>query len=274
MKLSVIIINYNTAEMTEKAIRNFLEKENELLGEIILIDNGSTEKLNEEKFRRLGAKLIMNKENLGFANAANQGIEAAAGEFILLLNSDVFIEKGAISKMIDYMEKNKGVGVMGPKFIYPDNRSQISAGRMPTFWREIVRLSLLYKIFSFNAPYVTDFKKSREVDWISGGCMLIKAELIKNIGLLDGNYFFGYEDMDFCLRAKRASWRVVYWPLAKVVHWHGFSSGGRRAAWRTERERDGLYYFFQKNFPRKRLARGIIKLIYEIKILVFKTLGL
>lgn len=273
-KLSVIIINYNTPAMTGKAIRAF--KENavgfDFDYEIILIDNNSSQKISNEIIKELNLKYIVNGQNLGFAKAVNQGIKAAQGKYILFLNSDVIVETEAIAKLLAYLDKEDRTGIIGPKFIYPDGKNQISSGRFANFWRELFRFTLLYKILPLGV-FNKDFKNVRLVDWLSGGCMLIKTELIKQIGLFDENYFFGAEDKDFCLRAKNYGWQVIYYPEAQVIHKHGFSSGGRRATHRLEMEQEAEDYFLTKNFPKKILARWLIRQMYNLKILVFSLLG-
>ncbi|OIO07722.1 hypothetical protein AUJ27_01975 [Candidatus Falkowbacteria bacterium CG1_02_37_44] len=272
-KLSVIIINYNTPAITEKAIRAFQKNATGLDYEIILIDNNSSQKISDDIIKELNLKYIINDQNLGFAKAINQGIKAARAEYILLLNSDVIVEKQAIAELLGYFEKENQAGIIGPKFIYPDGKNQISSGKFSNFWCELFRFTLLYKILPFGI-YNKDFKNVRSVDWLSGGCILIRQQVIERIGLFNENYFFGTEDKDFCLRAKNNGWQVIYYPPAQVIHHHGFSSGGRRATSRLEMERDAEDYFLAKNFPQKILARFLIRQIYNLKILIFSILGL
>jgi len=284
-KLSVIIINYNTPEMTERAIKRLRECESGspadeagLASEIILIDNNSTEKLSPNTVATLSVKYIENQENVGFARAVNQGLKIARGEYILLLNSDVLIEPGAISRLLTLMEKESQVGVVGLKMIYPDGRAQVSCGYFPNVLREFIRLSTLYKII----PYSTLAKKTwfngqlfdqgGEVDWLSGGCLLIRRTLIDQIGPLDERYFFGVEDIDFCFRTKQSGFKVFYLPQAQVIHHHGFSSGGPRTIKKMQMERDNLDYFMAKNFPEAMLSRWLIKLMHNFKIWIIKML--
>lgn len=277
IKLSVIVINYNTPEMTERVIRRLRECEPALAMEMILIDNNSTEKLSNETIASLEAKYIENQENVGFARAVNQGFEIAQGEFILLLNSDVLIETDSISKLIAFLENEPKAGMIGPKMIYPDGRTQVSCGFFPNVLRELIRLSTLYKI----VPYSTLAKQNRfnrrlfalggEVDWLSGGCLLIKRTLIDQIGPLDNHYFFGIEDIDFCFRAKQVGFKVIYLPQAQVIHYHGLSSGGPRTIKKMEMERDNLDYFFKKNYPKSVASRRMINLMHRIKIVLVKN---
>jgi len=278
IKLSVIIINYNTPEMTERAIKRLRECESALASEIILIDNNSTEKLSPSTVATLSVKYIENQENVGFARAVNQGLKIARGEYILLLNSDVLIEPGAVSRLLMLMEKESQVGVVGPKMIYPDGSAQVSCGYFPNVLREFIRLSTLYKII----PYSTLAKKTwfnrrlfdqgGEVDWLSGGCLLIRRTLIDQIGPLDEQYFFGVEDIDFCFRAKRAGFKAYYLPQAQVIHHHGLSSGGPRTIKKMEMERDNLNYYFKKNYPERVVSRAVIYVMHSLKIWVLRII--
>jgi len=276
-KLSIIIINYNTPEMTEKAIRNFIAQEPELSFEFILVDNSTEKFFSSEIAAKLDIKLIKNNYNSGFAKAVNQGLKEARGEYVLLLNSDVLIEKKAISRLIDYSEKNEKVGIIGPGMVFPDGRFQPSAGRFPAFWREFLRLSGLYKIIPGSILLI---KKELErkpndprvVDWVSGGCLLIKRELFNKLKGTDEKYFLGGEDFDLGWRAQQAGFKIIYYPQVKTAHFLGYSSGpkGTRSLKRLRYDREGIDYFFKKNFPRKRISRLAIKLMHNIRIIIIK----
>ena len=268
-KLSVIIINYGTAAMTEKVIRNFIVKEKFLNYEIILIDNKSSEKINEKNFLDFGVELIKNQENFGFAKAVNQGIKRAQAEYILLLNSDVLVKENAISKMIEYLENNSDTAIIGPKIFFPNGKAQVSAGRFPNLAREFLRLFKLYNLI----PKATLMSKremasarKREVDWVSGACMLFRRELTKQIGCFDEKYFLGVEDIDFCYRASVKNLKNIYYPIPEVIHYHGYSSKGTAAIKRIKYDRDGIAYFMRKHFPKKVFIRVLINLMHNLKI--------
>jgi GT2 family glycosyltransferase len=269
-KLSVITINYNTPETTIKALDIFKANNQGLDYEIILIDNGSEKKVSASAVQALGGKFIVNKNNLGFAGAANQGIKIASGEYILLLNSDAFLKKEAVDLMLKYADTSEQAIIIGPKFYYPDGREQISAGFFPNFWREFFRLTALYKIFPYGIFLNRHLDKTQEVDWLSGGCLLFKKEIIKAIGLLDEKYFFGYEDIDFCRRAKKQGVKIIYYPKAEVIHYHGLSSGGVKAIKRREMEKASLAYFLKKNLPEKKVIAKLIIATHGVKISLLK----
>jgi len=278
MKLSVIIINYNTPRMTIKAIETFKKNVEDFNFEIILIDNNSQEKISTEDVDRLQVKLIQNSKNLGFAKAVNQGMEVSAGDFVLLLNSDVLVKNNSVKQMMDYLENNSMAGIVGPLFYYPNGQHQPSAGKFPSLSREVIRFSMIGKIF-FGGTVIYNnffaikfFKQPSEVDWLSGGCMLVRRQVIKQIGLLDENYFFGIEDFDYCLRAKKVGWKIMFLPSAEIIHYHGFSSGGRRSTFSLELEADGMDYFLKKHFFQKKFTRFAIKTMYWSKIIILNWL--
>ena len=225
--------------MTQRAIAQFNETAVGFSYEIILVDNGSIEKIDLARFNDQEIKFIHNTENVGFACAVNQGIAAGSGDYVLLLNSDALVEGRAIKVMLEYLNNNKQAGIIGPRFIYPDGKNQVSSGKFPNFWREFIRLSMLHRFITYSA-YNKDFDNIKSLDWVSGGCMLIKRQVIEQIGKFDENYFFSAEDMDFCLRANKRGWQVVYHPLVKVVHYLNYSSGGRKSTKAVRLERNGF----------------------------------
>jgi len=268
-KLSVIIINYKTPAMTEKVIRNFVLQEKDLDYEIILIDNESDGSLDSKIFQDLNLKFIQNKENIGFARAVNQGIENAQGDYVLLLNSDVLLKEKSISKMLDYLYVNSQVGVIGPRMLFPGGKPQASGGRYPNIVGEFLRLFKLYNLTNkstlMSRREIED-NCPRQIDWLSGGCLLIRKSVIEKIGSLDEKYFLGMEDMDFCYRANQAGYGVIYYPKSEVIHYHGFSSGGTGSLMRLKYDRDGIASFLQKHFPKNQLQNKVIVLLNNIKI--------
>ncbi len=276
MKLSTIIINYNTPNTTKKAVKLLKKATLNIESEIILIDNNSEKKI-EKNFFDNNVKIIFNKENYGFSKAVNQGIKISNGDFILLLNSDAFIEKNTVTEMINFLEKNKQAGIIGPKIILKNGNTQPSFGKFSTLWRELMRFFLLHRYLPGGImEYENLFNKNKfnhphKTDWISGGCMMIRKEVFKNNNF-DENYFFGVEDHDFCFQAKKNGWEIIFFPLVKIVHYHGFSSGGSRSIFSMSEEIKGINYFWKKNYPKKVLQRKIVIILRKIKYWVITEL--
>ncbi|NTW22218.1 glycosyltransferase family 2 protein [Candidatus Falkowbacteria bacterium] len=275
-KVSAVIINYNTPELTERAIVRLLERADESVKEVILIDNGSTERMYIENLADERIRYFANETNLGFAGAANQGMRLAEGEFILLLNSDVIVEAGAVDKLAAYLEQNAQAGIVGPRMAYPDGEFQVSCGRSFSFMSEFIRLSTLYKYLPGGSLlYPNRFNRSLfehggQVGWVSGGCLMLRRAVLEQLGELDEKFFFGVEDIDYCSRATESGWQVVYLPKAKVLHYHGFSAGGRRTLERMRWERDNLEYFMGKHWPDRLVERKLVKLMHTLKISILR----
>jgi len=276
MRLSVITINYNTEKQTLETLKNFQAKYSGSDYEIILIDNNS-KSFDSKIFSEIGIKkIIENESNRGFAPAVNQGLDIAEGEDVLLLNSDLLISEGSIEKMLNYLEANKEVGIVGPKMTYLDGSYQISSGNFPTFAREFLRITSLFRFFggsTFNKSINENDLEPRMVDWLSGGCFLIKGELMKKIGKLDSNYYFGVEDIDYCYRALKAGYKTAYLQEVAMLHYLGFSSkGGTRSMFRLIHDRNGFLYFFRKTRLNK-IKYLILFLLYNLKIFTIHMLN-
>ena len=189
------------------------------------------------------------------AAGRNLGIHRAKGNFIVFLDDDTYITGDPFSKIIEFMKKNKEVGIVGPKILYPNGNLQESARSFPTpisvFWRG----TFLHKIFpnaSFYKNYISaDFnhREIKEIDWVLGACQVIRREVFDEIGLLDEKYFFGYEDIDFCYRAKKKGWKIVYYPFSTIYHYYARESAKRifnRA--KLEHLKSIFRFFYKKIF--------------------------
>lgn len=278
IKISCIILNYNTAEMTKKAIKHFLAALDGTAAELIVIDNGSTEPFEYAGDSR--SRLIRNKTNKGFAAAVNQALSHCQGQYVLLLNSDVLIDSDALHGLVDFAETHPELGAIGPLMKFPDGFFQSSCGFMPSLWSEFLRFSTLGKylpggtLFYKNIFTRKTFSKALEVDWLSGGCLLLRGEAMKQVGNLDERYFFGVEDFDYCYRLKAKGWKVIYLPTVSVIHYHSFSAGGHGSAYSLRLERAGMNYFWRRHFPKRRLARVLVDRMYGAKLWYLEKLRL
>jgi GT2 family glycosyltransferase len=222
MKLSIIIVNFNTKEFLKKCLESIYQYIDISTYEIIVVDNGSIDgsaKMVKEEFPKV--KLIENSKNLGFAKAVNQGIRKAKGEYIFLLNPDTEIKRGTLKKLIEFAGKNPDAGVIGAKLLNPNSSIQSSVYHFPTIWRAI-------KEFWFGQrgayeKYAPAGMEPVEVDAVTGAAMLIPRKTIEKIGLFDERYFMYFEDLDYCRRVKKAGLKVYYLPEARIIHHHGKS---------------------------------------------------
>lgn len=269
-KLSLIIISYNTAALTLQCLKRVWTVFREIKHEIIVIDNHSPDNspwLIKKNFPQI--KLLVNKKNLGFARAVNQGVSKAYGEYILLLNTDTLVNKKII-KALDFLDENPAVGLLSPRLIFPRGKLQANFGNYPSLFTEFLQATLLYKILPWGRVIMPNlFTKKRvyqirEVEWLSATCLFIKRKVFKKIGLFDENFFMYLEDVDFCLRARRAGFKIILWGKEKIIHSHHGSSQNSLAPWFYEKE--SLLYFWKKHYPERKLSYQIIKLLSKIKL--------
>lgn len=277
-KISVIVINYNTPDMTRTALETLVRNKGVFDLEIIVIENGSEKKMAPDtRFREIVSLYLENQENIGFAQAVNQGIKRSTGAYILLLNSDAFLDEGSLAAMAAFLKENEAYSIVGPKTVNRDGTFQVSAGRFPNLLGEMLSATRLYRYMRhpmfLGERSLLKGISSLSVDWVSGGCMLIKREAVAAVGIFDGRYFFGVEDMDFCYRVKAAGYLVGYLPHAAITHWHGYSSGGTRSRFKLEHEARGKALFFQKHFPRQKVSRYVVLWLYHMRIALLGLFG-
>lgn len=259
MNLSIIIINYNTKNLTLDCLQSIYT--NPPIGynfEVFVVDNASTDGSPEAIAREFPqVQLITNKENLGFAAANNQAIKPARGKYILLLNSDTIVVNECLQIMLDFMENNPEVGAAGCKVVLPNGGLDKACKRsFPTPENSFYHAVGLSKLFpsskrfgAYNCTYLDEDKVS-EVDCLVGAFMMVRREVIEQVGMLDEKYFMYGEDIDWCYRIKKAGWKIVYYPKAKIVHYKGASS--KKKKWKTVFEfHRAMFLFFNDHYKEK-----------------------
>ena len=232
MKLSVIIVNYNVKFFLEQALHSVRRACSEIDAEIFVVDNHSVDgsvEMVQSHFPDV--KLIANTENFGFSKANNQGIRAATGEYILLLNPDTVVEEDTFSKVIFFMDKTRDAGAVGVKMI--DGKGQFlpeSKRGLPTpkvAFYKIFGLSKLFprsKIFGrYHLGYL-DKNTTHAVDVLAGAFMMLRKTVLDEIGLLDEAFFMYGEDIDLSYRVTKAGYKNYYFPHATIIHYKGEST--------------------------------------------------
>ncbi len=231
MDVSIIIINYNTLELTKNTINSVIEKTQGIKYEIILVDNASADgsiEYFEEKYRN---KIIFlkNRENLGFGRANNKGIEIAKGKYVFLLNSDTLLINNAIKILFEYMELNPKVGVCGGNLYDGElNPTHSYLKKIPSIKTEInYFFNILGKIVKKISKKRDDFNYSesaREVGYITGADMMIRKSILEKIGIFDEIFFMYSEEAELTYRIKQAGYKIISVPKAKIVHLEGKST--------------------------------------------------
>ncbi|KPL00440.1 MAG: hypothetical protein AMJ91_04795 [candidate division Zixibacteria bacterium SM23_73_3] len=271
--LSIIIVNYNVKEFLRRCLNSIFDFHKDLNFEVMVIDNNSEDQsanMVRRKFPQV--KLYENKRNEGFSAACNQGIRETKGRYVLLLNPDTEFTPGGISKMVEFMDANPQVGICGPRMIDSQGKIHFSCRSFPSYLTAISSgQSILNRLFPHNPlsrKYLLkdqDQNQKREVDWISGSCLLTKREVFERIGLLDEIFFMYVEDVDFCYRAKKAGFSVYYFPNVEIVHHIGKSTKKRKLLMQTEHHRS-MYHFFVKHHLPNVFLKSIVFLGIWIRL--------
>lgn len=228
MDVSVILVSYNTVEMTKKALSHLFASTGDYKMEVFIIDNDSKDRSAEILRREYpDITLIENTKNVGFGRANNQALAKIKSRYVLLLNTDAFVEPDTLSKTVQYMDGHPQCGILGTKFLGRDGSLQPSCRFFPTPWNIFLERSGLKRIFK-HAKMVDDMSwdhaSVRNCDWVPGCYYLIRKEVIDQVGLFDSRYFLYYEEIDHCFAAKSAGWQVTFFPHTSVVHLGGESA--------------------------------------------------
>jgi len=224
-ELSIIIVNLNNKNLILDCIDSINKEGSGTDLEIIVVDNGSTDgsvaAIRNFKFQISNFKLIIieNDENLGYSKANNQGMEKAKGKYILLLNSDTIVKRGALGKLLNFAKRQKNTGVVGPKLLNKNGSLQPSCFRFPTI-KNALREYWLGEQGLFE-KYVPPGSEPSEVNAVVGAAFLITPKALKKVGLLDERYFAYFEDIDYCRQVWSRGLSVYYYPKAEIIHYHG-----------------------------------------------------
>jgi len=285
--LGVLIVSYNTRELLRNCLNSIYQKTGGIRFEVMVVDNGSSDnsvRMIREEFPQV--KLIENRENLGFARANNQAIRQSGARYLLLFNPDTSFKAGSPHKMIKFMDDHPDVGILGCKILNTDGTIQPSNSSFPNLFTEFLRAFQVKKLIpgaglrekigqkwsgmlgSTLREYLRvywDSERIREVDWVSGACLLIRRGVIEEVGLLDENFFMYYEDADWCYRMREKGWKTYYFPFFEVVHYVGKSDSRFSPRTFVERQRS-MYHYFKKHKGKKA--------VFLLRLFIFGGLAL
>lgn len=251
MKLAVIIVNYKAANLVMQCLESLLKQLAGKDGRVVVVDNCSQDSSVANLRKWIAAhddgnvvQLIESKTNGGFAAGNNIGIRAVDADYFLLLNSDTIVRPEAIAIMLQTAEGHPKAGLVSPRLEWPDGTPQESCFRYLSPVSEFINAAQTGPIVSafnrFNVPLPAS-DTSVHPDWTSFACVLVRHELVNEIGMMDDRFFMYFEDIEFCRRARKAGWEIVHNPKARVVHLRGGSSPVKQRA--LERKRLPRYYY-------------------------------
>lgn len=235
MFLSIIIVNYHQENFLQNCLKSLKQAALKFDYEIIIVDNAFTaaskEVLIDWEKTNSNSQIIFNEKNVGYAKANNQGIRAAKGKYILIMNPDIIILPGAIETLIDLLEQDSSIGLVGPQLLNLDGTIQNSCRRFPRFYTPIARRTFLGRWFKkeLKRYLMLDFdrQQTKEVDWLVGACLVTKKQILERIDFFDERYFLYLEDTDLARKIKQLGFKVIYLPRAKMYHFYQRSSEGR-----------------------------------------------
>lgn len=251
---SIIIINWNVREFLQKCLLSIYRETKNSSFEVLVIDNASSDGSGEmvQALNLPHLTLIRNNENRGFAAAVNQGLQQARGEYFLLLNPDTEFQSGTLDKLAVFLKENPRYCVAGCQLLNPDGTVQPSVRGFPTLLDQIQILCKLHHLYlssSLRRYFALDFdyQKTQEVDQIMGAFFGIKRAVLEQIGFFDEKFYLWFEEVDFCQRAKKAGWPVVYAPIAQVIHYSGQSFRQLLPISRQWQFNQSMLHYFKKH---------------------------
>jgi N-acetylglucosaminyl-diphospho-decaprenol L-rhamnosyltransferase len=247
-RFAVVIVNYNGGAMLLDCVHSALS-EGVPAPQIIVVDNGSVDGAIENLRSAVnGLTVLGNRCNAGFARAANQGICRAtaapsSAEFILLLNNDAQLDSGALEAFAAGFDSLPNLAIAGGQLRYPDGRLQSAFAPLPSIGEEILPRALLKLIDPVRFRRKTLVENPLAVACVLGACLCVRRSVLPRLGLLDEDYFFFFEEIEWCRRAGRLGAKVYYLPQARALHGHGQTANRFRGPSRVEYQRSKLIFF-------------------------------
>jgi N-acetylglucosaminyl-diphospho-decaprenol L-rhamnosyltransferase len=283
IKLTIIIVSFNTCILLKRCIESIFHYPPSASYEVIIVDNASSDDspgMVHSSFPQV--KLLRSAENVGFAAANNQALQVSSGECILFLNSDTEIFPGSIEPLLRHFEAHPETGIVGPTQQFENGTAYPTICPSPdlsfvflnhTGLRNKFYRNRWFNKYRFLWEMAQTAGKPIEVDWLSGASLMVRRQVLEEVGFFDENYFFYMEETDLCERAKKAGWKVHFVPEARIIHHGGQSTGKAKSGLLTLSAAISEIYFFKKH-------RGLINLFllkifmlieYSLKSVIVKA---
>jgi len=278
--ISICIVSFHARDLLRKCLRSIYGTVDSLSFEIIVVDNHSEDgTLEMLKNEFPDVRLLVNDHNTGYTRPNNQAIRESGGRYIVLLNPDTLVKPNAIAELFGFLETHPQVGIVGPKVLNRDGTLQKQCRRSEARpWDSFCYFSGLSRLFPHDRRFAgylmtyLDENLTHEAEAVSGSCMMIRRQVIEQIGYQDENFFAYQEDTDYCRRARLAGWKVFYDPSAQIVHYGG-EGGSNVQPFRSIIEWHRSYYlYYRKHFAGDYLF--VFNAIYYFGMLVKLGLSL
>jgi len=217
--VSVIVPVFNQWDVTARCLASLFRCDPEISIQVVVVDDASNDETPNMLSGLPGVDILRNGSNRGFLRSCNRGSAIAGGRYIFFLNNDTELADGALRSLVDRIEGDDTIGIVGSKLIYPDGRLQEAGG---VIWSDASG----WNYGRLDSPQKPEYSFFRDVDYVSGAALLLPAELFRSVGGFDERYAPAYyEDADLCFAVRAAGKRVVYEPRSVVTHYEGVSSG-------------------------------------------------
>lgn len=253
MDLSISIVSWNTRDLLDRCLESIYKSASAIDFEVTVVDNTSSDgSVDMVRQKYPDVRVISNSENVGFARANNQAYAMSSGKYFLLLNPDTLVLGDALNRLIDFAENHAMAGAVGPLVRNEDGSLQYTWAKFPTMLSEVIGYHDRRVIGMARPPSDVDEARSLApfcVDWVGGCCLLIKREVVEQIGLMDESLFMYCEETDWCLRLHKAGWQVWVEPSAEIMHYGGRSSAQISQKCEQTLRRSKTSYFRKHNGP-------------------------
>jgi len=287
LDISVSIVSYNTKDYLRACLVSLFERRDagEVSLEVIVADNGSTDGSPEMVRDEFPEVILVDPGgNVGYGRGNNAAVARASGRYFFILNSDTEVQPGALSTLLGYMDANPTVGMVGAQLVWPDGRDQPSCSTDPplsvVFWEQTFLHKLVPGNKTTSAYQMTDRDgvRTQEVDQVCGACFFVRREAWKAIDGFDPAYFMYFEDIDFCIRLRRAGWPIVFLPEARIMHHLGASStkDWRVRARMIASHNQSRYYFYTRNegWSRGAILKFLVVLGAALRLFAWSLIAL
>lgn len=271
MDLSIVIVNWNTQRLLRDCLASIIEKQWASSLEVIVVDNassdGSVEMVNQN-FAQV--RVIANRENVGFARANNQGFKIASGRYVLLLNSDTVVLTESLDALVRFMDEHSDAGMVGSKVLNPDRSLQRSCWRgYPSLKMAVIDAFYLWRLLP-DHPWVRlmeiperELDRTLQVDHVLGASMMVRREIIEQIGGMAENIFLFLEETEWCFRFQKHGWKVYFYPGAEIIHF-GQQSVHKNPE-RTLPEKYRNFMWFYRNFMNpSAIQKALLKVTFAL----------
>lgn len=259
-RIAISIINFRTGGLTIDCVRSVLADIGDLDAQVVVVDNASGDGSAEQIAAWIAAqppgtpvRLVCSATNSGFSGGHNQGMAAIAADHYLILNSDALLRPGFLKTILAAADAHPQAGLIAPQIETDDGQVQVSCFRFHSPFSELIRGAGSGPVMRLLARHVVALPPPVDpgrIEWASFACILLCGRMVRRIGPMDEGYFLYFEDVEYCLRARRAGWGIVQEPRAVAVHFRG-GSGPVKALEKARRRLPAYFYASRTRFFRQ-----------------------